>query len=109
MLITGIRREIFTPYLAISDEPDENDETRLISCSSFLDHLMRALNSIVENMGPSSFINLEYYWSHILMQIDRFIRLLESSAKVQIRPTKFVRIILSSCVHFNRQRFIFGL
>lgn len=92
MLITGIRRENLILYITIKDEPDENDETRLISCSSFLDHLMRSLRSIIDNMETSSFVNLEYYWRHILTQTNSFYSMLESCTKVQLRPKKYVRI-----------------
>lgn len=91
MLITGIRKENLISYFGIHDEKDENDETRLISCSAFMDHLMNSLSSIIDNMESSSFVNLEFYWSHILIQTNTFYNMLESSGKIQLQPKKFVR------------------
>lgn len=90
MLITGTRRENLILYININDEPDENDETRLISCSSFLDHLMRSLSSIIDNMETSSFVDLKVYWSHFLVQTNSFYSMLESCAKHQLQPNKYV-------------------
>lgn len=89
MLITGIRRENLIQYIAIHDEPDENNETRLISCTTFLDHLMRSIRSIIDNMD-TSFVHLEYYWRHIFQQTNSFYAMLENCVKVQLRPTKYI-------------------
>lgn len=90
MLITGIRRENNILNITINDEPDENDETRLISCSSFLDHLMRSLRSIIDSMETRNFVNLDYFWRHILTQTTSFYNMLESCTKVQLQPIKYV-------------------
>ena len=90
MLITGIRRENLISYFGINDEPDENDETRLISCSSFMDHLLCSLNTIIDNMESSTFVDLDYYWQHILIQTIEFYNMLKSDRKVQLQPKKFV-------------------
>lgn len=90
MLITGIRRENQISSFSINDEPDENHETRLISCSSFFDHLMRSLSSIIDNIDPNSFVNLGYYWSHILVNTESFYDVLRCCDKVQLQPMKFV-------------------
>lgn len=90
MLITGIRRENQIAYFGINDEPDENHETRLISCSTFLDHLMRSLSSIIDNIDPNSFVNLEFYWSHILRATELFYGDLKHCDKIQLQPIKFV-------------------
>lgn len=93
MLITGIRRENNVLNLKINDEPDENNETRLISCSSFLDHLMRSLRSIIDSMETRNFINLVYYWRNIHMQIVIFYNMLKDCTKAQLKPNKLVRSI----------------
>lgn len=93
MLITGIRRENNVLNLKINDEPDENNETRLISCSSFLDHLMRSLRSIIDSMETRNFINLVYYWRNIHMQIVIFYNMLKDCTKVQLKPNKLVMSI----------------
>lgn len=90
MLITGIRRENQISSFGINDEPDENHETRLISCSSFFDHLLRALSSIIDNIDPNSFVNLSYYWSHIQIYANSFYNVLRTCDKVQLPPVKFV-------------------
>lgn len=93
MLITGIRRENQISFFGIADEPDENHETRLISCSSFFDHLLRSLSSIIDNIDPNSFVNLSYYWTHILNHTESYFKVLQSCDTVQLRPVKFV------CIH----------
>lgn len=90
MLITGIRRENQISTFDIDDEPDENHETRLISCSSFFDHLLRSLSSIIDNIDPNSFVNLGQYWSHIHMNTSSYYNVLKSCDKVQLQPVKFV-------------------
>lgn len=90
MLITGIRRENQISFFGISDEPDENHETRLISCSSFFDHLLRSLSSIIDNIDPNSFVNLAFYWSHILTHTESYYGWLQSCNTVQLQPVKFV-------------------
>lgn len=94
MLITGIRRENQISFFGITDEPDENHETRLISCSSFFDHLLRSLSSIIDNIDPNSFVNLAFYWTHILTHTDSFHQILKNCNTVQLQPVKFVSIIL---------------
>lgn len=112
MLITGIRKENHIQYISINDEPDENNETRLISCTSFLDHLMRTIRSIIDNM-ETNFVNLQYYWRHILMQMTSFHEMLESCTKAQLRPNKYIgdfdislilmrrRLRRIACIAFN--------
>lgn len=90
MLITGIRRENQISSFGINDEPDENHETRLISCSSFFDHLLRSLSSIIDNIDPNSFVNLGHYWSHIQIHTGSYYNVLRSCDKVQLQPVKFV-------------------
>lgn len=91
MLITGIRRENQISSFGIKDEPDENHETRLISCSSFFDHLLRSLSSIIDNIDPNSFVNLSYYWNHIQTHTESYYNVLRSCHKVQLlQPVKFV-------------------
>ncbi|XP_031629045.1 uncharacterized protein LOC116344586 [Contarinia nasturtii] len=90
MLITGIRRENQISSFGINDEPDENHETRLISCSSFFDHLLRSLSSIIDNIDPNSFVNLSHYWSHIQIHTNTYYNALRSSYKVQLQPVKFI-------------------
>lgn len=103
MLITGIRRENNNILnIAINDEPDENDETRLISCSSFMDHLMRSLRSIIDSIETRNFVNLDYFWRHILAQTSSFYSMLESCSKVQLRPNKYVCIRLPVCICIDR-------
>lgn len=102
MLITGIRRENLIQYISINDEPDENNETRLISCTAFLDHLMRSIRSIIDNM-ETSFVNLKYYWHHILMQTNSFYSMLENSTKAQLRPNKYISDFNISLVLMRRR------
>lgn len=90
MLITGIRRENQISSFGINDEPDENHETRLISCSSFFDHLLRSLSSIIDNIDPNSFVNLSQYWSHIQFHTTSYYNVLRNCDKVQLQPVKFV-------------------
>lgn len=90
MLITGIRRENQISSFGINDEPDENHETRLISCSSFFDHLLRSLSSIIDNIDPNSFVNLGHYWNHIQVHTTSYYDDLRSCDKVQLQPVKFV-------------------
>lgn len=91
MLITGIRRENQISSFDIKDEPDENHETRLISCSSFFDHLLRSLSSIIDNIDPNSFVNLGYYWDHIQEHTESYYNVLRGCQKVQLlQPVKFV-------------------
>lgn len=90
MLITGIRRENQISSFGINDEPDENHETRLISCSSFFDHLLRSLSSIIDNIDPNSFVNLGHYWSHIQIHTGNYYNVLRKRDKVQLQPVKFV-------------------
>lgn len=90
MLITGIRREYAIKYFAISDEPDENDQSRLISCSSFFDHLMRSLSLLIDNIESSSFVKLESYWTYILEQTNLLYNMLKNRLKAQLQPNKFV-------------------
>lgn len=92
MLITGIRKENLISYITINDEIDENDETRLISSSSFMDHLMNSLSSMIDNMESTSIVNLSLFWSHIIIQINAFNSNLSSSKTMQLQPKKFVRI-----------------
>lgn len=92
MLITGIRRENQISSFGINDEPDENHETRLISCSSFFDHLLRSLCSILDNIDPNSFVNLNHYWSHIQIHTGNYYNVLRKRDKVQLQPVKFVSI-----------------
>lgn len=102
MLVTGIRRENLIQYISVNDEPDENNETRLISCTAFLDHLMRSIRSIIDNM-ETSFVNLKYYWRHILMQTTSFHEMLENCTKAQLRPSKFISDFNISLVLMRRR------
>ncbi|XP_055312605.1 uncharacterized protein LOC129574540 [Sitodiplosis mosellana] len=90
MLITGIRRENQMSSFDTKDEPDENHETRLISCSSFFDRLLRSLSSIIDNIDPNSFVNLGKYWSHIHVHTSSYYNVLKSCDKVQLQPVKFI-------------------
>lgn len=99
MLITGIRRENQISSFGINDEPDENHETRLISCSSFFDHLLRSLSSIIDNIDPNSFVNLGHYWSHIQIHTGSYYNVLKSCDKVQLQPVKFVSANYFSITH----------
>lgn len=107
MLITGIRRENQISSFGIDDEPDENHETRLISCSSFFDHLLRSLRSIIDNIDPNSFVNLGHYWSHIQKHTGNYYNVLRKRDKVQLQPVKFVSHIkiniFSTIVHHFSQ------
>lgn len=94
MLITGIRRENQISSFGINDEPDENHETRLISCSSFFDHLLRSLSSIIDNIDPNSFVNLGHYWSHIQIHTGNYYNVLRKRDKVQLQPVKFVSRVI---------------
>lgn len=102
MLITGIRKENLVSYIHITDEPDENYETPLISCSTFMDHLMNSLSLIIDNMESRSIVDLKLHWSHFRMEAHLFYKLLQNDRKIQLKPEKFVRVKAGSLSRFKR-------
>lgn len=105
MLITGIRRENPFSSFDIMDEPDENHETRIISCSSYFDHLFRSLSSIIDNIDRHNFVNLCSYWEHILEHTAQYYNVLKGCEKNKLQPTKFVSGFISYCADSSNDFF----
>lgn len=97
MLITGIRKEIFMPYISISGQADENNESELISTSTFISRLLLALICVIDIIEMNNNKDLKVFWSHVMLQINNFASYVQDDVH-RPRPMKFVSTLIKTFI-----------